>query len=145
MTFRYEQPPEKYSAWRGLALPFIRKKGGYFKSETIENLIWSSITVLMSTSPGEVLGDREFGTLVKSSLFEQNTNILRVRLSNSIMDAVAKYEPRIRIKSINVRVSDNNESVLEIYIIAQLTNTDIIINRGFRINRFQEFKIVEVI
>ena len=75
-----------------------------------EDAIKRSVRNIIFTILGEKPFDPTFGSVINESLFELNTNLGEVRVSDEIKSSLVNYEPRI--DNINVTVTippDTNE------------------------------------
>lgn len=92
----------------GFAFPMIAKgplgRVNYRRSDTI-GLIDDSILQILLTVPGERRWNPAFGCRLKSLQFEALTATLAETISNLILDALGQWEPRVRIKAADIKVS----------------------------------------
>lgn len=58
--------------------------------------------LLLSSSKGELLGDPNYGCNLREILFENNEVLVKELAINDIINAVATYEPRVRITSSDI-------------------------------------------
>ena len=73
-------------------------------------MVWSegeagireSITVILKTDPGERVRLAEFGAGLGRYLFEPNNAATHARMEDSIKQALAQWEPRIAVESIEI-------------------------------------------
>ena len=75
-----------------------------------EDAIKRSVKNIVFTILGEKPFDPFFGSIIKEALFELNTDLNEIRISDEIKQSLLNYEPRI--DNINVSVSippDTNE------------------------------------
>jgi phage baseplate assembly protein W len=94
----------------GVSLPF--NTGGVFNSvySTKDQLKYNLINLIL-TSQGERIENPEFGTVLKTQLFNQITANSIPTIKNSIANSVAKYIPEISIKNIEV-IPDEDANTL---------------------------------
>jgi uncharacterized protein len=64
-------------------------------------LVAESIHRILNTSPGERVGDPEFGCRIQEVLFEQNDFLAATVGAEFIADAIRRFEPRVEIVTIN--------------------------------------------
>jgi phage baseplate assembly protein W len=88
--------------FEGLPYPTKRTPRGYWYPQTGVSQIKSDLLCLLLTNPGERVMIPEFGTPLKKLLFEQNDITLQSQARSVISSAIAKWEPRIAIKNIEV-------------------------------------------
>ena len=75
-----------------------------------EDAIKRSVKNIVFTILGEKPFDPFFGSVVNESLFDLNTNLSEIRISDEIKSSLLNYEPRIDNVSVYVTVSaDSNE------------------------------------
>ena len=71
--------------------------------------------ILLRTTPGEMLGDPEWGCNLLNRVFQFQGLIVDALIKEDILDAIDKYEPRIRVNSNDIiLVEDYN--IIKIYI-----------------------------
>ena len=88
----------------GIKLPFIGKTGNLFElSYSTEEQAISNLKNLVLTRPGERILQPLFGTELQNALFEQNDDILKERIQNSITEAVEFWLPYIGINELNIQ------------------------------------------
>ena len=75
-----------------------------------EDAIKRSVKNIIFTILGEKPFDPFFGSVINESLFDLNTNLNEIRISDEIKSSLLNYEPRIDNVSVYVTVSaDSNE------------------------------------
>lgn len=92
----------------------------FVSSYTTEEQSISNFRNLLLTGKGERLMQPNFGTRIKESLFEQNTEVLSDFLSSSLRDDIELWLPYIIIDSIDII---RNEYSIEISIRFRVTET----------------------
>lgn len=93
---------------RGIAFPpHVGADGRLAWSEGEQN-IREAIRVILSTDPGERLRLSEFGGGLGRYLFEPNTVTTRHRLEQQILEALAAWEPRVSVDSVEVEPDPND-------------------------------------
>ena len=97
--------------FEGLPYPTRKTPWGYWYSQTGISQIKSDLLCLLLTNPGERVMIPEFGTPLKKLLFEQNDVTLQNQARSVISNAIAKWEPRIAIKSIQVTSQMDSSSL----------------------------------
>jgi phage baseplate assembly protein W len=87
----------------GIKLPFTGKTGNLFdQSYSTQEQALSNLKNLLLTRRGERIMEPLFGTTIQDSLFEQNTDLLKERLRNSVSEAIEFWLPYITISSLVV-------------------------------------------
>ena len=75
-----------------------------------EDAIKRSVKNIIFTILGEKPFDPDFGSTINNSLFDLNTNLSEIRVSDEIRQSLSNFEPRIENIEINVTVvPDSNE------------------------------------
>ena len=75
-----------------------------------EDAIKRSVKNIVFTILGEKPFEPEFGSVINDSLFDLNTNLNEIRVSDEIKTSLINFEPRIENIKVTVRVMpDSNE------------------------------------
>ena len=75
-----------------------------------EDAIKRSVRNIIFTILGEKPFEPNFGSVINESLFNLNTNLNEIRVSDEIRSSLLNYEPRIDIIEVTVQVApDRNE------------------------------------
>ena len=75
-----------------------------------EDAIKRSVRNIIFTILGEQPFEPEFGSIINEALFELNTDLNEIRISDEIKNSLENYEPRISGISVSVSVyPDSNE------------------------------------
>ena len=75
-----------------------------------EDAIKRSVRNIIFTILGEKPFEPNFGSVINESLFDLNTNLSEVRVSDEIRSSLLNYEPRISNVDVNVTIApDTNE------------------------------------
>ena len=88
---------------QGLAFPPRVAPDGRLAWSAGEDNIRESIRIVLMTEPGERLRLPAFGTGLGRFLFEPNTVATHALMRGRIGDAMARWEPRIRVESVEVQ------------------------------------------
>lgn len=86
----------------GVPYPITKTPLGFLYSQNGINQIKSDLLALLLTNPGERVMNPNFGTPLRSLLFEQNDITLQYQAKNLIIQSIKRWEPRIAIQQINV-------------------------------------------
>lgn len=87
--------------------------------------IHESLTSLLMTNPGELLGDPSYGCGLKQKLFDIKSNYNMTELRNIIIAAANKYIPQIIIRPLDIKIySNDNTTQYKITIGFSLNNSD---------------------
>ena len=75
-----------------------------------EDAIKRSVKNIIFTILGEKPFEPEFGSVINNSLFELNTSLNEMRISDEIKQSLINYEPRIQSVKVTTSIySDSNE------------------------------------
>jgi len=110
----------------GLAYPMRQDGVGGFVSQN-NNLgaLRDGIIQLLMTVPGERVFRPDFGTSLRSAVFEPLDQGLLSTLKSEIAFSIAKYEPRVIVKSLEViPIWDTNQVAIEL----QITTSNDLLN-----------------
>jgi phage baseplate assembly protein W len=97
--------------FQGLPYPVTKTPRGYFYSQEGVNQIKSDLLVLLLTNPGERVMNLDFGTPLRSLLFEPNDPYLHTQAKNMIIKSIKSWEPRIAVQNIEVTSSVDKNSI----------------------------------
>lgn len=87
----------------GIKLPIVGRNGNLFDlSYSTEEQIISNLKNLLFTNRGERIMQPLFGTRIRESLFEQNTEILKEKIAIEISEAIDFWLPYIGISNLEI-------------------------------------------
>jgi len=87
----------------GVKLPFVSKTGKLFDlSYSTEEQALSNLKNLIFTRRGERIMQPLFGTTLQDSLFEQNDELLKTRIEDSLFEAIDFWLPYIEVTKLTV-------------------------------------------
>jgi phage baseplate assembly protein W len=86
----------------GCPYPIVKNPLGFFKTQKDLAQIKADLLILLLTNPGERVFLPNFGTPLKSLIFEQNDAALEIRARELIIESINRWEPRITVSSIEV-------------------------------------------
>lgn len=90
---------------------------GFPVIKTDKELIMENVKRILTTLPGEDVGDPNFGCRLREYLFNFE-NVLLEDLEQVIMSALTKWEPRIVIYSVDIKV--DTEMREKIYVVVDM-------------------------
>ena len=93
-----------------ISFPKMFNNNRYATSVTLSDDITSineSLKSLLSTSPGELLGDPAWGCALKTKLFDIKNNVNMTELRNIITTAIDRYLPKIRVRQEDIKIYSN--------------------------------------
>ena len=94
----------------GVAWPVGRDGGTYFGKASGYKLIRSNIIQLLLTGLGERVMLPNYGTNLKSMLFENLSPLDLTEIEEQIRDAIKTYLPKAIVKSVRVGLTENGDS-----------------------------------
>jgi len=98
-------------------------KNGQLQYRSLEQSVRDMVQVILCTRPGEQLMRPTFGAGLQDFIHEPNTLTIRRRIRDGIMDALARWEPRIAIDRVDVAPVDGDPTQLRVEIGYRLRRT----------------------
>ena len=99
----------------GLELPFARSRTGLFGlTETTLEQAGHNIKNLLLTSKGERVMQPDFGSDLRSLLFEQADDNINNDIKEAISDAMSNWLPYINISNVNVIENETNPNQMKV-------------------------------
>ena len=94
----------------GQSMSFPPRVGadGRFIWSSGETNIRESIAIILKTEMGERVGVTDFGTGLARFLFEPNNPATHARIQDAMVRALARWEPRIQVESVDVTLHPND-------------------------------------
>ena len=80
---------------------------------------FSNLKLVLSTTKNSLLGDPDFGSLLKSKLFEQNTPILQDLVIDDIYTTILAFMPQLALKRTDIKVTSDD---VDLFATIQCTN-----------------------
>ena len=87
---------------QGMSFPPRVGADGRFVWSQGEDNIRENIAVILKTDPGERLALPDFGAGLNRFLFEPNNAATHARLQETIVRALAQWEPRIQVEAVDI-------------------------------------------
>jgi len=98
----------------GTPYPIVKTPQGLLSPVKNYEAIKADLLQLLLTNPGERVMIPDFGTPLRTLIFEQNTTTLAENARTMIIEAIRNWEPRIAVQNITVRnqgtMFDNDEA-----------------------------------
>ena len=108
-------------SWKGWA--FTEEEGENFAqlraAEDIP-LIQAGIYQIINTVPGERRMLPEFGSRVRSLVFDPHDAILYTEIGREVIRAVERWEPRIVLEDVQIQKDPANEHAVRAYVVWRL-------------------------
>jgi len=108
---------------RSMAFPPRVGADGRFVWSEGETSIRESITVVLKTEPGERVGVPDFGAGLGRFLFEPNNAATHSRMEDAIVRALASWERRIEVESVDIAADAADAEVAQATITYRLVAT----------------------
>jgi len=110
--------------YRGIAFPFQQGDTSFPEAATDNDLIRQSLLQIVLTQKGERVMRPDFGTNVFSYVFENNNDVLEEMIRVDVSQAVARYEPRVLVRAIDVTREDTTINITVRYVIVATRQED---------------------
>lgn len=101
--------------------PFFGGHQNVMSRQSGDRLIKNDLLQLLLTMKGERVMRPTWGTIIKSSLFENITPQLTASIVNDIRQAVSTYEPRVALSDVIVE-PDEDRNIVNIKLYGTYTN-----------------------
>lgn len=99
--------------------PFLGGPQNVLSRQEDVQLIRNDLLQLLLTVPGERVMRPDFGTPLRAFVFEQSTEADIATLTAGIRTAIASFEPRVVVESLNVE-SRPNDNALDLRLVVRL-------------------------
>lgn len=120
-------PEDRFDTrFRGLLAPMEKRPGGLFQPSYSRDLIKASIVTILMTHKGERLFLPEFGSDVHKLIFEPNTQFVFSLATKYVLDAIGRWEPRVRVVGVDTRREDRLLVIRVTYSILYLSVQDVV-------------------
>ena len=83
------------------------------------NATFSNLRLVLLSTKNSLLGDPDFGSLLKSKLFEQNTPILQDLVIDDIYTTILTFMPQLSLKRSDIKVTSDD---VDLFATIQCTN-----------------------
>lgn len=95
----------------GCQYPLVKTPRGILAQKTDVDQIKADLLQLLLTNPGERVMLPDFGTPLRTLIFEPNDAIIEIEARKLIAEAIKKWEPRVEINNIEVSSAANTETL----------------------------------
>lgn len=100
---------------KGLALPPLRTRGGYFASKGKYDVVWGDVLLTLFTPIGSRPGNRSFGSALTRVLFDPSTADQIERIRYIITESITEWCPHVRLKDVRVLVDRKEISITVLF------------------------------
>jgi len=107
----------------GISWPFRREGGGFPATSDDDQQIVESLTTLLQLRRGELVMATDVGGDFRRYLFENNNPALASALQYEVANLIAKYEPRVGLRQINVQQSEGDMLLIIEYFVKATRQT----------------------
>lgn len=108
---------------RGLAFPLQVDPRGGISLASGQSDIAQSIRIILETAPGERVMRPEFGCRIHELVFAPHNATTQGLLMHYVRQALARWEPRIDVREVNISVEPGREEALLVEIKYQIKDT----------------------
>ncbi len=95
---------QRYS---GIAFPFSGTVLSTYAPKLDENVIRSSIEMILMTPPGQRVMRPDFGSRIQFYIFDPSDILLAIAVRAATAEAISEFEPRVRLGPVEVTVKDD--------------------------------------
>ncbi len=93
--------------YKGVAFPWDGTLKTFITPKSDEEILRTSIMMILFTRVGERVMLRDFGSLIHQKVFDPNDVFLRNEFLQELQEAVARWDDRIGIQTLNVVQQDD--------------------------------------
>ena len=101
---------------RGLTFPLGINSQGGFALTSFRSELEQAIAIILATTPGERVMRPRFGSRLNELLYEPNNSRTASLVEQYVEDALAMWEPRIRVIGVTATPDPRDESILRLAI-----------------------------
>lgn len=97
--------------YMGFPYPITEHPQGYFHTIKGVDVLKADLLVLLLTNPGERVMHPEFGCDLRQVIFDPSDSATCETVRTIVIDAIAKWEPRLSIASIECEIGQDDNSI----------------------------------
>jgi len=101
----------------GIALPMVKDAKGLWSPRSLDQLVKSSIQLIMGTIPGERPHLPDFGSRLHELVFEQADDILVALARRWTIEAILRWEPRVTVLGVQVEIEQENFRIIVDFVV----------------------------
>jgi phage baseplate assembly protein W len=124
----------KTSRWRGITTPFRVTEFGAFEPRGTLEVLWSSILAILLTPIGTRIMLPEFGSQLPDLVFEINNDLLQQQVRAYVVDAVQRWEPRVRVRDVKCYRSQYDDHLLHVEVTYEIISDGLITTNQFALS-----------
>lgn len=108
----------------GISFPFAKGNQAFPEPVTDNDLIRQSLLQLILTGTNERVMRPTFGTDVRRFVFEPNDEVLANLIQSEVASVIARFEPRVTLRAVDIRRIDSEVVVLIRYVVNATQTAD---------------------
>lgn len=108
----------------GLSFPLRVGADGRLATSSDEANVRESLQLILLTEPGERVMREDFGGGLKHFLFEPNNATTRALIEERVTNAVARWEPRVRVDAVSVDTDPDEPTAIVVVLYFRLVATN---------------------
>lgn len=112
MTVGASDPFNKKFLGSGTGWPLAAGTDGALERAEYEESVRQSVWIILSTAKGERVMRPDFGCGIHDLVFAPNTATTAGQLATAVSEALLDFEPRIDVRDVQVRTSEEDDGVL---------------------------------
>lgn len=101
---------------RGLSFPISKDPNGYWQFRTREQLIRSSLEMILGTRPGERVHLPDFGSRLEELELEPNDAIFEVLAREYVVEAILRWENRVEVVDVRIVQVENIARIVTVFV-----------------------------
>ncbi len=101
----------------GIALPMIKDSKGIWSPRGLEQLVKSSIQLILGTIPGERPHLPDFGSRLHELVFEPADDILVALARQWTIEAILRWEPRVTLLGVLIEIENEQFRIIADFVI----------------------------
>jgi phage baseplate assembly protein W len=98
------------ATFSGMGFPIVPSPRGYFPVTEDVDLLKGDLLILLLTNPGERVMMPQYGTPLRTLLFDPNDHTLADKARSMIVNSIATWEPRVIVDAINISNGINTQN-----------------------------------
>jgi len=124
----------KTSRWRGITTPFRVTEFGAFEPRGTLEVLWSSILAILLTPIGTRIMLPEFGSQLPELVFETNDDLLQQQVRAYVVDAVQRWEPRVRVRDVKCYRDQYDDNALHVEVTYESVTDGLVTTNQFALS-----------
>lgn len=101
----------------GIALPMVKDDRGLWSPRSLDQLVKSSIQLILGTIPGERPHLPDFGSRLHELVFEPGDDILVALARRWTIEAILRWEPRVTVLGVQVEIEQESFRIIVDFVV----------------------------